>query len=180
MGRIISLLCFYSFLLLAFIFYYYRVSFLYAILTFCIFLIPSYYLTLPTLKKTIYIFEGKKIKYTFFKKVQSHIDHYDVVLSNLNISWHLPAFSGKIIASRHPVHWVDNEVRKLDLKKFFSSKTSCIEKENILHKYNVKYLLLTQKEIAKLTKKINTCGFVDKIILTCKNRSLIRVKNCYP
>ena len=74
------------------------------------------------------------------------VGQYDVVFSDLDTSWKIPAFSGKVIASYNPVHWVgDMDKRRSDTHKFFAAETVYDERIAILKRYNVDYLLVDKK-----------------------------------
>lgn len=68
---------------------------------------------------------------------------YDVVLSDIESSWLVPTFGGKVVAARHPLSFVPgHDARKSDVRCFFSKEASSRERRQILKKYRVDYLLL--------------------------------------
>jgi alpha-1,6-mannosyltransferase len=66
-----------------------------------------------------------------------------VILADLETSWMLPTFAGKVVASRHPVHWVaDHKQRRADLDRFFRAETGGDERQAVLIAYRVDYVLI--------------------------------------
>jgi hypothetical protein len=89
------------------------------------------------------------------------VNQYDVVLSDIESSWMVPAFGGKIIASLHGVHWFnDHEDRKRGLKIFFDKNSTCTEKMEIIKKYNAKFVLIDNKRFGEI---IQDCIFGEPI-----------------
>jgi hypothetical protein len=88
---------------------------------------------------------GKKCHlYDDFRILEQNVGQYEAVLAPLPISWLVPAFSGKVIASQHPTHWiVDQEQRRSDLRLFFSRYATPLELKDIIRKYKADYVLLS-------------------------------------
>lgn len=77
-----------------------------------------------------------------------YTQQYDVILSDLETSWKIPTYGGKVIASKHPAHWVDDhDKRRVDLQQFFSNDTKVNEKSEIIERYRVNYILIDTKKI---------------------------------
>lgn len=78
--------------------------------------------------------------YLFLSKF---IGQYDVVLADIQSSWIIPTFGGKVVAALHPLAFVpDHDIRRSDLKRFFNRETVFAERKHIIQKYNATYLLL--------------------------------------
>jgi hypothetical protein len=76
-------------------------------------------------------------------------NQYDVVLSDINSSWIVPTFGGKVVAAGHPLAFVpDLDVRRSDLDHFFNKEAvlSDNEHQQIIQKYKANYLLLRKSE----------------------------------
>ena len=70
---------------------------------------------------------------------------YDVVLSDIQISWYIPTFGGKVIAVDHPLAFVpDQDIRQSDLERFFDDEATLLEQQQIIEKYEADYLLLSK------------------------------------
>lgn len=75
------------------------------------------------------------------------ICQYDVVLSDIQTSWIIPTFGGKVVAALHPLAFVpDQDVRRSDLDRFFNRKAVLSERQQIIQKYEANYLLLRKSE----------------------------------
>jgi hypothetical protein len=85
--------------------------------------------------------------YLFLSRFTSQ---YDVVLSDIRSSWIVPTFGGKVVAvdPDHPLAFVpDQDIRKLDLDRFFNEEAAFGERQQIIQKYKANYLLLSKSEL---------------------------------
>lgn len=86
----------------------------------------------------------------------------DVVLSDLSTSFTLPAVTGKIVASRHPLYWVpDHDARRHELDVFFRSDTSDDERRAILRRRDVRFILIIDMN-DDVQKRVRALGEVEK------------------
>jgi hypothetical protein len=75
---------------------------------------------------------------------------YDVVLADLESSWFIPTFGGKVVAAAHPLAFVPSQDdRRLDLDRFFNREAVLSERQQIIQKYKATYLLLRKSEAVK-------------------------------
>jgi hypothetical protein len=89
----------------------------------------------------------------------------DVVLSDLDTSFILPAVTGKIVASLHPLYWVpDHDARRHELDVFFRPGTSNDERRAILSRRDVRFIFIdtTFIENDDVQKQIRSLGEVEK------------------
>jgi hypothetical protein len=66
-----------------------------------------------------------------------------------NISWLLPAFSGKVVVARRGGFFVSSEDRNrryADNQKVYSAETSPLERKKLLERYGVSYLLFDREQ----------------------------------
>ena len=78
--------------------------------------------------------------------ISKYVHGNDLVLSDLETSWLIPTFGGKIIATLHPQAFIpDLLTRQRDLETFFDAGTNKDERLDILRQYHPKFLLLDQK-----------------------------------
>ena len=78
------------------------------------------------------------------------VDRNDLVISDLQTSWLIPTFGGRVIAAQHPLAFVPDQLeRQKDLEIFFSAETSQEARLNVLRKYKPKYLLLDWRSVNK-------------------------------
>ncbi|MGO8703614.1 MAG: hypothetical protein ACLQVA_07330 [Candidatus Brocadiia bacterium] len=86
--------------------------------------------------------------YQQYKSLSGATPQYDVVLSDLATSWFVPAFAGKVVAVPRPLPFVpDGAARRNDVERFFSESALQTEREAIIRKYNVKWLLLNKENV---------------------------------
>ena len=98
---------------------------------------------LAVLSTAIKGIQGLKHTEKDYNTLVDYIGQYDVVLSDLETSWKMPAYGGKIIASKHPISFIDDHaVRRNDLKTFFSNEATYEKRNSIVQKYKVDYILL--------------------------------------
>jgi hypothetical protein len=96
------------------------------------------------LAETLKPIEGNHLeKYLFLAQ---YTDQYDVILTDLPTSMVVPTFGGKVVAFDRPMPFVtDAPQRRADVLQFYDPQTSIEERQSILEKYKVKYILLEKK-----------------------------------
>lgn len=71
---------------------------------------------------------------------------YDVVLADFDTGWYVPAFGGKVIASRHPVAFVaSHQDRVRDVQRFFTAGPDRAGREAIIARWGARFVLLDRK-----------------------------------
>jgi hypothetical protein len=83
------------------------------------------------------------------RRLASFIPERAVVMAPDNISRLLPAFSGKVVGARRGgffVSFEDRNRRYTDNQKVYSAKTSPLEREELLKRYGVSYLLFDREQ----------------------------------
>ncbi len=99
------------------------------------------------------------------RRLASFIPERAVVMAPDRISRLLPAFSGKVVVARRGGFFVSSEERDrryADNKKVYSAETSPLEREELLKRYGVSYLLFDRErtspglmnELIKLGKPV--------------------------
>lgn len=89
---------------------------------------------------------------------------YDVVLSDLQTSWLIPTFGGKVVAARNPLAFVpDQKVRRSDLEHFFRRESTLGERQRIIEKYGAKYLLLRKETSADWQELRRSCLLLGQV-----------------
>ena len=89
--------------------------------------------------------QGLRHSYENYETLSRYVTQDDVVLSDIQTSFMIPAFAGRIIASKHPVSFIDDHSeRRDDVKNFFSKDLQPEEKKSILKKYQVDYLFINK------------------------------------
>jgi hypothetical protein len=70
----------------------------------------------------------------------------DVVVTDLDTGWYVPAFAGKVVASRHPVAFVpDHDARLEDVRRFFRDSTDLAGRREILARYGARFILIDKE-----------------------------------
>jgi alpha-1,6-mannosyltransferase len=88
---------------------------------------------------------SREPNYTSYLFLSRMTGQYDLILSDIRSSWIVPTFGGKVVAALHPLAFVpDDNIRKSDLKQFFSKATTLGERRRMIEKYDAKYVLLNK------------------------------------
>jgi hypothetical protein len=76
----------------------------------------------------------------------------DVVISDPQTSWLIPSFHGRVVAAMHFELFIPNQPQRLEaIEQFFSSDATEQEREQILRKYNVQWIVLDRGMISDQT-----------------------------
>jgi hypothetical protein len=128
---------------------------------------------LNVLKRTFNGFKGLRYCYTNYIFLERYVEQYDVILSDLNTSWMIPTFGGKVIASLHPAHWIDDHMeRRYKLNRFFSEELTLVEKMAIINLYGVSFILINKDKVKNVKSYFILGNFVYE------NKSFILI-NCF-
>jgi alpha-1,6-mannosyltransferase len=75
--------------------------------------------------------------------LRREIDRDDVVLTDLDNGWHVPAFHGRVVAYPMPLPFVPDQADRVEaVERFFTRETPREEREAILDRYGVAYILV--------------------------------------
>jgi hypothetical protein len=114
--------------------------------------------------------------YTRYAFLQKIVNRYDVILSDTNSNQYIPTFSGKVIAFKSPLYWVnDINERKASVISFFNPLTSDTVRQMIIDKYHPDYLLidrafkLTDSTLLWLKKNGSAVHTEDELLLITLN-----------
>jgi len=107
------------------------------------------------------------------QRLASLIPERAVVMAPDNISRLLPAFSGKVVVAHRGGFFMSSEERNrryVDNEKVYSAETSPLEREELLKRYGVSYLLFDRERISpglmnELIKLGKTVGGTLKLLL---------------
>jgi hypothetical protein len=89
--------------------------------------------------------------YAFLRR---DVGQYDVMMADLRTGWVAASFGGKLVASQHPLAFVsdsEQRARRQDVSAFFDSASSQAERERILNRYRVSFLLVPRHAAADST-----------------------------
>ncbi len=83
--------------------------------------------------------------------LREHVGQYDLVLADVRSSWRIPANGGKVVATLHPLYWVeDMEERRRDAETFFAPEATRAEREAILDEYRPDFILMARWHLREL------------------------------
>jgi hypothetical protein len=150
LSRLLSPIMIYAqFLISYFLFYLFKTNrnFLKMYLVSCVaVLILCMYINRASLIRTLDLLKATQThyysRYAFLQKI---VNRYDLILSDMNSNQYIPTFSGKVIAFKSPLYWVnDINERKAFVISFFNPSTSDTLRQIIINKYHPDYLLIDQ------------------------------------
>jgi hypothetical protein len=88
------------------------------------------------------------LPHDFLSSTLSEINHNDVLMSDMETNYFIPAFNGKVVAQIFGEAFVkDNLERKENVELFYRLKTSNEIRMKILKKYKVKYILINENNM---------------------------------
>ena len=103
----------------------------------------------PALERSI--FSARK-SYEYFYFLSEYTDHYDPILAKPSIGAMLPTFGGKVVGFGEDAPFVpDAKSRLEDVKRFFDVNTTQEDRDRVIEKYGVKYILLEKTKAANWT-----------------------------
>lgn len=92
--------------------------------------------------------QGQHADYAEYEAIGTAVSPDAVVLTDLETGWMVPTFAGKVLASRHPAHWVsDHEQRRADLAQFFTADTPTTTRQALVDAYAVDYVLVNTRAV---------------------------------
>ena len=78
--------------------------------------------------------------------LESRVEPYDVVLTDLETCWYVPTFGGKVVAYPMQLPFVpDHAARLRDVKRFFERGTDEAERCQIIRRYGVTHVLFDKE-----------------------------------
>ena len=102
---------------------------------------------MPGLDKALNV--AKPVDLTYYKRyefLKTVVPADAVVLANLMSSWYIPVFSGKVLASVHPLFLVnDNNERQDNVNMFFNPRANDSLRETVILQYRPAYVLIDNK-----------------------------------
>lgn len=122
--------------------------------------------------------EGNNL-YKQLEFLTNYVGQYDLILSDINTSWVIPAIDGKVIASLHAEAFVSNSLtRKVDVNEFFGKNLSSKERIAIIEKYKPKFILLDKDQIISFEYLLLFCKTIGDVIYS--DNRFILLKMHYP
>jgi len=109
------------------------------------------YINRRSLRRTVNLLKPTQThyysRYAFLQKI---VGRYDLILSDTNSNQYIPTFSGKVLAFKSPLYWVnDINERKASVISFFNPSTPDTLRQVIINKYHPDYVLIDQPSVLK-------------------------------
>ncbi|MBF0510765.1 MAG: hypothetical protein HQL13_00380 [Candidatus Omnitrophica bacterium] len=90
---------------------------------------------------------GIKNSYNQYLFLGKYTKQYDVILADLETSDYVPVFGGKVVAYKHSRPFVkDSQERINDVNAFFDKQASLKERQAIINKYHVHFILISKEK----------------------------------
>lgn len=105
---------------------------------------------------------NNQITYKNLLFISKYLKHNDLVLSDIETSWLIPTFGGKVIAALHPQAFIpDLLTRQKNIEVFFHSDTGKDQRLSILRQYHPDFLVLDQQLINASLIEAELADFVE-------------------
>ncbi|HVX65402.1 MAG TPA: hypothetical protein VHA11_02305 [Bryobacteraceae bacterium] len=128
---------------------------------------------LPGALSALPVYQSSARQYAFLER---YTRPYDVVLSDLNTSLKIPAFGVKVVAYPHVLPFIqDREDRQRDLLRFLEADTPAEERDAILARYHVRYVLLNKVELKVWPQLLKALSAGGKLVYANGDLMLVRV-----
>jgi hypothetical protein len=89
------------------------------------------------------LLHSESVDHAGLASIAERVGEREVVLADPHTSWRVPAYAGRVVASRHPLAFVpDQEQRRLDLARFFAPGTPAPEREQLALRYEASWVLI--------------------------------------
>jgi hypothetical protein len=80
--------------------------------------------------------------------LDGEVGQYDVMMADLTTGWVAASFGGKLVSVQHPLAFVsqaEQQARRTAVKAFFDPATSQADRERLLSRYQVSYVLAPRR-----------------------------------
>jgi hypothetical protein len=129
----------------------------------------------PLVAPLVEAFQSPHPDYVDVKDIASSTQRSDVILADLHTSWIVPVFGGKVVATRHPLAFVPDQFqRRADVNKFFIEAISFVQRQEIIEKYSVDYLILNR--VSGVSNEETVSSYTSSGQIVKKNKQYILVK----
>jgi alpha-1,6-mannosyltransferase len=113
--------------------------------------------------------------------LESRVETYDVVLTDLETCWYVPSFSGKVVAFPMHLPFVpDHAARVRAVERFFGPEASFDERRVILGRYRVRWVLLEKEHITDWRARLEELRPIARVVFSDAKHELLRVGSAAP
>jgi hypothetical protein len=107
--------------------------------------------------------------------LQNEVGRNDIVLTDLEGCWYVPAFRGKVVAYPMPLPFVpDHEERVRVVQRFFARGTSRSEREDTIERYRVAYLLVPRRSLLPEQAALQELRSLGQVVYSNPEYELLR------
>jgi hypothetical protein len=108
--------------------------------------------------------------------LEDKVGRYDVVLTDLETSWYVPSFSGKVVAFPMPIPFVPDHAARIEaVARFFERGASRDERVAILRKYNVTHVLFPKGDFENWQVLLRDLLPLGEVVYSSRDYELLRV-----
>lgn len=108
--------------------------------------------------------------------LESRVEHHDVVLTDLDTCWYVPSFRGKVVAYPMQLPFVpDHAARVQAVVRFFERGVPREERDAILRRYDVSYLLIASGHLAAWQARLDELRPLGRVVYSSPDYELLRV-----
>jgi hypothetical protein len=131
---------------------------------------------LPGLISAIPIFQNSYGEYAF---LSDNVPQYESVLTDLNTSLKVPVFGGKVVAFSpgHTLFFVNCASREKDATRFFWEIADALDREEIVRKYQVKFIVVNKRSVAYWPDVLRSVHSLSSIQYADGDMVLLRIRN---
>jgi alpha-1,6-mannosyltransferase len=106
----------------------------------------------------------------------AQVGREDVVLTDLDDCWYVPAFGAKVVAYPMPLPFAPDQDERVEaVTRFFSADASPRERQSILERYRVSYLLLPLRAEAANAAPARDMRSLGRVVYTSPDYELRRL-----
>ena len=113
--------------------------------------------------------------------LESRVGRYDVVLTDVDTCWYVPAFHGKVVAYPMKLPFLpDHDERLQAVGRFFEREATVQEQRDILARYDVRYVLLPKHHFEDWPDRLDALQHVGPSVYSSEDYELLRVERVDP
>jgi hypothetical protein len=124
------------------------------------------------------VFKTKNISYyTDYTFLKSVIKPNNIILSDSDSNWFIPSYNGKIIASDHPLYWVNDYKERRDaINSFFMKEEKDSSRLLTLIKYQPTYILINYNNVDITSSTYQWLQTIGETIYIKNKLELIKIR----
>jgi regulator of protease activity HflC (stomatin/prohibitin superfamily) len=113
--------------------------------------------------------------------LETHVGREDVVLTDVDTCWYVPAFQGKVVAYPMKLPFVPDHAERLAaVERFFEPDAEGAEQTAILARYGVRYVLLPKHHFDDWRERVDAMSRLGVTVYSNAEYELVRVATGAP